>query len=367
MQLRPSDATNLAGKTDEELGRRHLSHSSTQMLLACNRKYELKYRKGLELIEASRPLSLGKAFQKAIEHQSPEFGVRALRGQEPCPECGGSGEVEREQGMDCCGTCGGSGWTVGDVDQRTPSQLERLIVDEAIVAGASKLYLSKWPAGPGETREFEYRVRLRSPYTGAYSRTFDLLGYADGLVGAGIVHSKIGDTAIYNDARGVPQVGHGLRVGEHAAYELIENKLVGEISPQKVQRLPLDRQVSLARYGIWRATGRKVETVRYRWVRKPSIRLRKNETIEEFAERIRQDYEARPDFYYHEEEPQFATTGDLLRIEAELWQLAEILRHSERGRIYVRNTAHCSDFGGCPYVPICTGDPDAMSLYRRTT
>jgi hypothetical protein len=33
-----------------------------------------------------------------------------------------------------------------------------------------------------ETREMEYLVQLRNPWTGAYSRTFDLKGYADGVV-----------------------------------------------------------------------------------------------------------------------------------------------------------------------------------------
>jgi hypothetical protein len=32
-----------------------------------------------------------------------------------------------------------------------------------------------------ETREMEYLVQLRNPWTGAYSRTFDLKGYADGV------------------------------------------------------------------------------------------------------------------------------------------------------------------------------------------
>ena len=353
MELRPSDALNLSG---HDTGRRELHQTDISVLLACNRKYELKYLQGLELIETPRPLSLGSAFQKAIEYQDPEVGVRALRGEEQCDFCGGHGMVMLSPDDEAeCENCDGSGFVKQadalGADEMTQAQHDRLVVDEAIVRGASELYLKTWPGGQGETREFEFKVRLRSPWTGAYSRTFDLVGTADGLVDT--YHEEIEHYA-----------SGGGRITAHPGYELIENKLVGQITPQKVQRLPLDRQVAIYRYGIWRATGRKVETVRYRWTRKPQIRQKQNETLEEYADRIVADYKERPDFYVHVGKPQFATTGDLLRIEAELWQLAEMVRAAERGRIFVRNTAHCSDFGGCPYVAVCTRDPDAMSLYR---
>lgn len=350
-QLRPSDAQNLI---DQDTGRRELHQSQISVLLACPQKFDFSINQGLELIERPRPLSLGSAFQKAIEYQSPEVGVRLLRGEIECPDCHGEGQREHpERGWVRCEACEGEQW-VKDPEgvhytEMLPERQERLLVDEAIVAGASKLYLATWPGGSGETREFKFRVRLRSPWTGAYSRTFDLVGAADGIV--------------CEDWNGVDFAAPKWD-GAPANVELIENKLVGQITPQKVQRLPLDRQVAIYRYGIWRATGRKVETVRYRWTRKPQIRQKQNESLEEYCDRIRSDYEDRPDFYLLEEEPKFATASDLLRIEAELWTWAEQVRHAERQRVYPRNTSSCGDFGGCPYISLCSGDPDAMSLYR---
>jgi hypothetical protein len=104
--------------------------------------------------------------------------------------------------------------------------------------------------------------------------------------------------------------------------ELVENKLVGRIDQITVQRLPLDRQLQLARYGIWRATGRTVNKVHYRWVKKPSIKQRQGETVDEFTDRLAADYEAREDFYSYEPPPSYITAADLLRIEAELWTWA---------------------------------------------
>ena len=210
-------------------------------------------------------------------------------------------------------------------------------------------------------------MQLRSPWTGAYSLTYDLHGFADGLVDpAGAAAAAALDA--FPD------------VAPDGPLEIIENKLVGQISAVKVQRLPLDRQLALERYGLWRATGRTVQRVHYRWVKKPSIKQRKGrqtkdgikgaETVAEFCDRIAADYEERPDFYLHEEAPQFTTTDDLLRIEADLWEWAEDIRarmrkaRDGRRRVFDRNTSHCTEYGGCQFLAICTGDPDAMSLYQ---
>lgn len=281
--------------------REHLSHSSIGLLNACPRKFDLHYGQRLELIQTRRSLGLGRAFQKAIEMNDPEAGVKALQE-----------EFNSTPGMD------------GD----------RLMTEQAIVRGAAKLYLSKWPAPEGEEREYAYRVRLRSPWTGGWSQTFDLLGYADG----------------------VEDMGHYL--------ELTENKFVGRVDAPTVQRLPLDRQVTLSCYGLWRATGKEVRRVNYRYVKKPAIKQKQGESLTEFCERVEADYEERPEFYSPDIDPLFRTADDLLRVEAELWVWAEEVRHARQQQIYPRNTAACSDYGGCQFIPICTGDPDAMSLFR---
>lgn len=374
--LRPSDRVNLAG---QETGRHTLSHTRISVWLACHRKFELNYLKRLELTRRPRYFTLGAAYQKAIEYQDPEVGVRLLNGFEPCATCGGAcvipvapGEplpfntepvVSNEGSLDAfiggylCATCGGAGYTGEQLHFHYEEDEREHRINEAIVRGASTLYLKKWPGGIGETREVEYRVRLRSPWTGAYSNSYDLLGYADGVLDAAQDDTPALDTTL----------------------EVIENKLVGRVERAQVLSLPLDRQLALERYGLWRATGRPVVRVWYRYMKKPSIQQRGGrkadksdaETLEEYIERIEADYADRPDFYAHEEDPSFVTTKDLLRIEADLWEIADQMRtlmHNARdGRRHVfdRNTSHCREYGGCQFVPICTGDPDAPSLYQE--
>lgn len=298
LELRPSDAINYAG---QDTGREHLSHSMLTTLLNCARRFDFQYVQRLETLSRPRPLGMGAAYQKCIELQDPTVG----------------GEMVRE------------GVRVMSQDDE-----DKLQVEEAIVEAAARLYLSLWPATPAEQREVEFRVRLRSPWTGRPSNTFDLLGYADAVV-------------------------------DHGDWlELIENKFVGQINEVSIRKLVLDRQISLECYGLWRATGKKVRKIDYRYVRKPTIRQKKTETIDEFRERVTADYQERPDFYSHQEDV-FRTDEDLLRVETELWTWAEQLRQARRHGFFPRNSSHCSDFGGCPFLALCVGDPDASSLYRE--
>lgn len=300
--LRPADTVNLAG---QDTGRAHLSHSSISTFTRCPRRFQLQYDERLELIaERARPLGMGTAFQKAIELGDPH-----------------ASEIEAllREGVEIMDQAGE----------------DRLQIEHATVKAAAILYLHLYPRDEQrETAEYEYKVRLRSPWTGGWSQTFDLLGYADGLV-------------------------------DHGDYwELIENKLVGAITKQTVRGLVLDRQVSLACYGVWRATGKPVREVRYRFTRKPSIKQRQNETLEEFLTRLTLDYGERPEFY-SDEQVLFRSDEDLLRIEAELWDWAEQIRSSRHREFFTRTTSSCGDFGGCPFQAICGGDPDAPSLYRK--
>lgn len=300
-ELLPPEGVNLAGKTDGELGRHHLSHTEVSRALACPQLWGYEHQLRIEPIVKPPARVLGKAFQAAIEHSDPKVGMDMIV-QGTLPE--------------------------------TQEQADRVRVDATIVAAAAEAYLERWGTPESSIREFEYRVRLRNPWTGRYSRTYDLLGYADEL--------ELTDQGPV----------------------LVENKLVGQITPTDVRRLPLDRQISLACYGVWRATGQTVRQVRYRWTRKPSIRQRKGESVTEFCERLIADYRERRDEFYTREELLYRSDEDLVRIEAELWEWAEDLRRHSRRRIFPRNTSHCHEYGGCPFLPLCVGDADAPHLFQ---
>jgi hypothetical protein len=289
--------------TDEITGRRHLSNNSIGILLSCPQKYGFSYDARIEPISKSEPLKMGSAFQKGIEAGDPRVAIDAF--------------VKAD----------GAILSQADEDRRR--------INATICGAAALAYLEQFGSPDSEIREFGFRVRLRNPWTGAYSRTFDLLGFLD---------------ALDRD--------------EHGHLVNVENKFVGQIGDVQVRKLPLDRQIALGCYGAWRALGEEVTQVRYRFVRKPSIRQKQGESVEEFCERVRADYAARPDFYVKPED--FTrSAADLVRTEAELWEWADKVRRAEKRRLWDRNTAACHEYGGCDFLPICVGDPDAMSLYQR--
>lgn len=296
-ELIASDEKNLAG---EETGRAHLSHSSLNAQLACQQLYGYQYVDRIQTISKRPPQRMGAAFALALETADPKAGMAYVA----------------EHSI-----------ILSQEDE------DRARIEGMIVGAAAREYLAKYGEPKPTEREYAYRVRLRNPWTGRYSQTFDLLGYADQLI------------------------DHGL------TFELVEDKLVGSIQDVAVRRLPLDRQLALTCYGVWRATGKAVEEVRYRFTRKPSIKQKKDESIDEFLARLDTDYADRPEFYLREE-PLTRTTDDLVRTEAELWMWAQQRRDADRQRVYPRNSSHCHDYGGCAFLPLCTGDPDAPSLYE---
>ena len=299
-ELRESEAKNLAGKSDEELGRRHLSHSSLSAQMACNQLYEYEYVQKIAPISGGAPRRMGGAFSKGLEAGDPEAAVRNI--------------VDRAIIL-------------------TQQDEDNTRVEAMVVGSAVKAYLAAYGQTDPDEREFGYRVRLRNPQTGAYSRTFDFLGYADQLIDRGGVE-----------------------------FTLVEDKLVGQIDAVMVKKLPLDRQLALTCYGVWRATGKPITKILYRFTRKPSIKQKQTETLDQYLERIEADYIARPEFYLHEE-PLERDIMDLARTEAELWQWAEQRRAAERQFVFPRNSSHCHDYGGCPFLPLCVGDEDARHLY----
>lgn len=293
--LQPPDLQNLINLPPE---RDHVSYSSLSTLINCARRFEFEKVERLEPIGKSYGQSMGKAFTLALEAGDVRVVDDVL-----------SRDVFNQQDRDALDT------------------------DRAIVKAAATAYLARYGRGDVQ-REYGYRIRLRSPYTGAYSRTFDLLGYADGVI------------------------DHG----DHL--ELIEDKFVGRLDTAMVRRVRLDRQVGLEAYALWRITGKPCSVIRYRFTKRPSIKQKQNETAAAFIERVTQDYVERPDFYLHEE----VTTrsdDDLLRLEAELWDWVELLRGARRRDFYPRNTTACTQFGQCPFLDLCVMGDQARPLYRE--
>lgn len=307
LELRPPDLENLAGV---ETDRGHLSHSSLNTFLTCEQLWHLHYDRRLELNVKPEPLAVGAAFAHALEHADPNAGYKLLLDEHA------AAKAEYE----------GNPWVV-------VPDLDEAIKQATIVRAASRAYLNRYE-GRGEFREHEMRVRIRNPLTGRPSLTFDLLGRVDAISADGTA--------------------------------MVEDKFRGQIpNPVQLARaLKLDRQVTIGCYLRWRTTGSAPEKVLYRTTRKPTIKQRQNETLDEYLERVDHDYVERPDFYLHEAEVT-RTPEDFLRFEQELWRWAEQARSARTDGVYPRNTSACHDFSGCRFLPLCSREPGAEHLFHE--
>lgn len=215
----------------------------------------------------------------------------------------------------------------------TQEEADKLETQKAIVAGLTSLA----PDEPDVIREVEWLNPLINPATGAPSKTFNLGGKADGVL--------------------------ALSNGTSA---LIEEKTTGA-SPSRsdIDKLSIDNQVMNCIVNLADSHGTTVSTVIYRYYRKPSIRQRQGETVEQYCERLLEDYEGRPEFYYHEERLIFPQP-QLEGFRNDLWQVGKAILWFRRYDLWYRNTSHCIDWGGCPYLPLCRGE-NVDGLYKVGT
>lgn len=302
-QLRPPECINLAGT---DTGRDHLSPSSLTTQLACLERYQWHYEQHLAPAVTKTSLSTGRAFAEALEHGDPDHAWTLIIAEQ-------AAYVEQ---------AAGSPWIVAPTQEDAEIQAQ-------IAREAARAYLKAYGTSSFR-REVELTAQLRNPATGAYSRTFDVTCKVDALADDNT--------------------------------EFIEDKFVGQIPRTDADRLlKLDRQVSIETYLVWRTTGVNPR-VRYRWTLKPAIRRRQSETHDDYLVRIAYEYATRPEHYLAEGTPS-RSAADFLRLEAELWQYADQLRAARRAAVWPRNSSSCRDFGGCAFLPLCSGEPGARNQF----
>lgn len=132
---------------------------------------------------------------------------------------------------------------------------------------------------------------------------------------------------------------------------LVEHKTAGQLNAGYVAKLPLDNQI--LGYA-WAKSQEKVKLdgVVYNVTKKPGIRQRQNETMNQFYKRVEDEYILNPGAYFYRETLVFEQS-DLDRFSNELKQfLGEIDRcHDEK--YFYQNTTQCTTMGVCPFMKLC--------------
>ena len=276
---------------------RTVTQTFMQTMLRCEEKARLRY---IELLASPKPdspaLSIGRAVHYGFETRSALAAVDNLyEGRGPT-------------------------WLDHEEEQL---RLDAIKV-RAMVSGG----LAAWELWPS-VAEKQFSVPFRNPATGRASTKHTLEGVFDGVFESGEWPGS--DRPV-----------------------LLEIKTTSRLDSAYLERLDLDWQVSaylaIAQF-VYLAP---VNEMVYRIVRKPSIRQRKDETVDGFAKRLSADYRNRPEFYF-EEVVIHRTDEQLDRWWYEAWEMHQRILRIENGGMTVRNPGHCLDFGRCVYFDLCRG------------
>ncbi len=153
-----------------------------------------------------------------------------------------------------------------------------------------------------------------------------------------------------------------------------EHKTASSIDESYIDRLPLDTQVRGYIYGALFGAHTPIRRVLYNVTRKSKLRRKQSESASEFNQRIKDDYAARPDFYFYREMLMFSK-DDIANFQLELNQthkeyqaIVDSIRDSKDPRSWLPNDTVCNEFfKTCPYHNLCVNGMDASSklLYEQ--
>jgi len=220
-----------------------------------------------------------------------------------------------------------------DQDEANKIEVNKAIV-QAMLEGYFERFGICFPEAEERKPELIFEIPIINPITRAKSRSFVLGGKPDDLV-------KI-----------------------NGQWWLVEYKTAGTVDKSYIDKLMLDTQITTYIYAIQKFCNIKITGVIYRILRKPSIRQTKKETVNQFINRLIQDYKNRPEFYFYEEKL-YRSQEDLAEFEADLWWLTQDMLKCQREGLWYKNTSRCKDWGKCEYIPLCAKYPDAKDLFKQ--
>jgi hypothetical protein len=151
---------------------------------------------------------------------------------------------------------------------------------------------------------------------------------------------------------------------------LVEHKTTTILNANYLAKLPMDSQI--LGYAISckkeKSIGRYPDFIVYNVVKKSQIRLKQTETLQQFAQRVVDEYLLNPSAYFYREVLSFSK-ADLEAYEADLEKFAVEMERSVKEKYYYCNYSACTMYGACQYMPLCQAKlpkafEEALMSYR---
>jgi hypothetical protein len=125
-------------------------------------------------------------------------------------------------------------------------------------------------------------------------------------------------------------------------------------------KLDTDLQIRMYHYAARCMFGKNAD-LEWITIKRPLLRIHKNELPEEFEDRIIKDYTEKPEKYFNREIIQSKETPEEFE-----GYILDVIRRLERDRVegFVKNFTQCNLLSECFYAPICTNQPGWQGLYE---
>ena len=140
---------------------------------------------------------------------------------------------------------------------------------------------------------------------------------------------------------------------------LREYKTASRIDSVYVDKLKFNDQITRYCLAIEKEFGKRVKKIEYYVAKKPLLRLKQNETLEQFrqrlVEKISEDEESIQYFELERTREQ---------LDEELTDLIYDMDTITKTTHYTKNLSACSCYGTCPYLELCMKEKDAELLYE---
>lgn len=233
------------------------------------------------------------------------------------------------------------------------------------MAGAMMVkYSEYYRAEPFEVIVLEktFEGQIINPATGATSRSFTLAGKVDGII-------KM-----------------------DGAYWLLEHKTASSIDAGYLERLWTDFQITIYSWYVEQTMGLEIAGVIYNILGKAKLRQGQGETESEYETRKTEliaksktgkssakrkmeepdgDFHRRmlakyeePDMFHREQI--FISRDQHAELQAELWELTQVLLDAKRRNAWYKNTSQCFNYNRlCDYYPICRSGGNQLVIENQ--
>lgn len=219
-------------------------------------------------------------------------------------------------------------------------------------------YTAKYPQVTADAVEKEFALPLINPKTKSASRTFELAGKIDAIVGGNVLEHKTTADDIED-----PSCNYWQKLAldsQISGYFLAAEKL--GYAPKKV----IYDVIRKPRIKPLKATP---EDVR-KYTKDGKLYASQRETDEsptEFGRRLREDISATPDKYYQRREIA-RLESDLIEYLADVWSVGKLIMESRSENYWPRRISQCFNYGRCPFYEVCAkmASLDDESMYVRS-